>query len=162
MTGVGQLDFDTSRSGCIIGITLALPFTIAPPFVPLTPTDCTLARRSLGEAGKLACYLMRAPVNLSRLRFDRGSGLLVYEPKAGPKLDDHALTDSLELLARVLIHAPTPTSISSISTALTPIESAYPFATMTQSPNRSTPARHLELSPRNGGSSSTASTKWTL
>ena len=31
---------------------------------------------------------MRAPVNLSRLRFDRGSGLLVYEPKSGHDADD--------------------------------------------------------------------------
>jgi integrase len=28
----------------------------------------------------LACYLRRAPVNLSRLRFDTASGLLVYQP----------------------------------------------------------------------------------
>ena len=57
---------------------------------------------------KLACYLMRAPVNLSRLRFDPGSGLLVYEPKAGHDLDDDALIDPLEFLARVLIHVPEP------------------------------------------------------
>jgi len=59
---------------------------------------------------KLACYLMRAPVNLSRLRFDRdsGSGLLLYEPKRGQPLDDDALTDPLEFLARVLIHIPEP------------------------------------------------------
>lgn len=53
---------------------------------------------------KLACYLMRAPVNLSRLRFDRGSGLLVYESKPGHELVDDALTDPLEFIARVLIH----------------------------------------------------------
>jgi hypothetical protein len=52
---------------------------------------------------RLACYLMRAPVNLSRLRFDRDSGLLLYQPK-GEHLDDDALTDPLEFLARVLIH----------------------------------------------------------
>ena len=57
---------------------------------------------------KLACYLMRAPVNLSRLRFDPDSGLLVYEPKPGHELDDDALTDPLEFLARVLIHVPEP------------------------------------------------------
>jgi hypothetical protein len=57
---------------------------------------------------KLACYLMRAPVNLSRLRFDRDSGLLVYQPKSGHELDDDALTDPLEFLARVLIHVPEP------------------------------------------------------
>ena len=51
---------------------------------------------------KLACYLMRAPVNLSRLRFDQGSGLLIYEPRAGHELDP------LEFLARVLIHVPEP------------------------------------------------------
>jgi hypothetical protein len=57
---------------------------------------------------KLACYLMRAPVNLSRLRFDRDSGLLVYEPKPGHELDVDALTDPVEFLARVLIHVPEP------------------------------------------------------
>jgi len=57
---------------------------------------------------KLACYLMRAPVNLSRLRFDKPSGLLVYEPRAGHHLDDDALVDPLEFLARVLIHIPQP------------------------------------------------------
>ena len=57
---------------------------------------------------KLACYLMRAPVNLSRLRFDRDAGLLVYEPKSGHQLDDDALVDPLEFLARVLIHIPEP------------------------------------------------------
>ena len=57
---------------------------------------------------KLACYLMRAPVNLSRLRFDRESGLLVYKPRPGHELDDDALTDPLEFLARVLIHVPEP------------------------------------------------------
>ena len=51
---------------------------------------------------------MRAPVNLSRLRFDPPSGLLVYEPKDGRKLDDEALVDPLEFLARVLIHLPEP------------------------------------------------------
>jgi len=55
---------------------------------------------------KLACYLMRAPVNLSRLRFDRDSARLVYEPKAGHEPDDDALNDPLEFLARVLIHIP--------------------------------------------------------
>jgi hypothetical protein len=55
---------------------------------------------------KLACYLMRAPVNLSRLRFDKASGLLVYEPRAGHDLDDEALVEPLEFLARVLIHIP--------------------------------------------------------
>ncbi len=49
---------------------------------------------------------MRAPVNLSRLRFDRPSGLLVYEPKPGQLVDDHAMLDPLEFLARVLIHIP--------------------------------------------------------
>jgi len=49
---------------------------------------------------------MRAPVNLSRLRFDKDSGLVVYEPQAGHESDDDALTDPLEFLARVLIHVP--------------------------------------------------------
>ncbi len=47
---------------------------------------------------KLACYLMRAPVNLSRPRFHPSSGLLAYEPKPGHELDDDALTDPLEFL----------------------------------------------------------------
>ena len=51
---------------------------------------------------------MRAPVNLSRLRFNPRSGLLVYEPKPGHELDHDALTDPLEFLARVLIHTPEP------------------------------------------------------
>jgi hypothetical protein len=51
---------------------------------------------------------MRAPVNLSRLRFDPDSRLLVYEPKPGHELDDDALTDPLEFLARVLVHVPEP------------------------------------------------------
>jgi hypothetical protein len=57
---------------------------------------------------KLAWHLMRAPVNLSRLRFDRDSRRLVYEPKPGHELDDDALTDPLESLARVLTHIPEP------------------------------------------------------
>ncbi len=57
---------------------------------------------------KLACYLMGAPVNLSRLRFDRGSGLLVYEPNSGHDADDEPPLDPLEFLARVLIHVPEP------------------------------------------------------
>ena len=52
--------------------------------------------------------IARALVNLSRLRFDRASGLLVYEPKAGHEFDDDPLTDPLEFLARVLIHIPEP------------------------------------------------------
>ncbi len=55
---------------------------------------------------KLACYLMRAPVNLSRLRFDPGSGLLAYEPRSGHDAEDEPLPDPLEFLARVLIHIP--------------------------------------------------------
>jgi hypothetical protein len=57
---------------------------------------------------KLACYLMRAPVNLSRLRFDPDSGLFLYEPKPGHEVEDEALLDPLEFLARVLIHIPEP------------------------------------------------------
>jgi hypothetical protein len=57
---------------------------------------------------KLACYLMRPPVNLSRLRYHRDSQLLLYEPKAGQDIDDEALVDPLEFLARVLIHIPEP------------------------------------------------------
>jgi len=57
---------------------------------------------------RLACYLMRAPANLSRLRFHPESKLLIYEPKAGREVDDQALLDPLEFLARVLIHIPEP------------------------------------------------------
>lgn len=57
---------------------------------------------------RLACYLMRAPVNLSRLRFHPDSGLTVYEPKAGHDNELAELTDPLEFLARVLIHVPEP------------------------------------------------------
>ncbi len=57
---------------------------------------------------KLACYLMRPPVNLSRLRYHRDSQLLLYEPKAGQELDDEVLVDPLEFLARVLLHIPEP------------------------------------------------------
>lgn len=57
---------------------------------------------------KLACYLMRPPVNLSRLRYHPDSGLVLYEPKNHADVDDPALTDPLEFLARVLIHIPEP------------------------------------------------------
>jgi hypothetical protein len=58
---------------------------------------------------KLACYLMRAPVNLSRLRYHPDSQLLLYEPKGGQAIeDDDPLVDPLEFLARVLIHIPEP------------------------------------------------------
>ena len=66
------------------------------------------ARRSLGEGGKLACYWMRSPVNLSRLRYHPKTQLFLYQPKAGHELDDQALLDPLEFLARVLIHVPEP------------------------------------------------------
>jgi hypothetical protein len=36
---------------------------------------------------KLACYLMRSPVKLSRLRYHPGSQLILYEPKAGHAVD---------------------------------------------------------------------------
>jgi hypothetical protein len=57
---------------------------------------------------KLACYLMRPPVNLSRIRYHQDSQLFFYEPKAGQEVDDEALVDPLEFLARVLIHIPEP------------------------------------------------------
>jgi Putative transposase len=57
---------------------------------------------------RLACYLMRPPVNLSRLRYHPDSRLFVYEPKAGQKVDEETLVDLLEFLARVLIHIPEP------------------------------------------------------
>ena len=47
---------------------------------------------------------MRPPVNLSRLRYHPHSQLFVYQPKAPLDLDDEALVNPLELLARVLIH----------------------------------------------------------
>ncbi len=58
---------------------------------------------------RLACYLMRPPVNLSRLRYHPDSTLLLYEPKSGQPIDDDdPLADPLEFLARVLIHIPEP------------------------------------------------------
>ncbi len=57
---------------------------------------------------RLACYLHRAPVNLSRLRYHSESGLLIYEPKAGQDVTDSESIDPLEFLARVLIHIPEP------------------------------------------------------
>ena len=57
---------------------------------------------------RLACYLHRAPVNLSRLRYHSESGLLIYEPKAGQEVDDGEPIDPLEFIARVLIHIPEP------------------------------------------------------
>lgn len=51
---------------------------------------------------------MRAPVNLSRLRFDPASGMLAYQPKAAHDVDAAELSDPLEFLARVLIHLPEP------------------------------------------------------
>jgi len=57
---------------------------------------------------KLACYLMRSPVNLSRLRYHPGSQLILYEPKAGHDVDQEVRLDPLEFLARVLIHIPEP------------------------------------------------------
>ncbi|MGH9460475.1 MAG: transposase, partial [Vicinamibacteria bacterium] len=86
----------------------ASAFTITPPSIPATPRGSTLARRSLGEGGKLACYWMRSPVNLSRLRYHPKTQLFLYQPKAGHELDDQALLDPLEFLARVLIHVPEP------------------------------------------------------
>ena len=57
---------------------------------------------------RLACYLHRSPVNLSRLHYHPQSKLLIYEPKAGHDVDDTELMDPLEFLARVLIHVPEP------------------------------------------------------
>ncbi len=81
---------------------------------------------------KLACYLMRSPVNLSRLRYHPDSQLVLYQPKAGHDVDEEARLDPLEflrwaalrrcpatsdsfegarvrtILARVLIHVPEP------------------------------------------------------
>ena len=57
---------------------------------------------------RLAYYLQRAPVNLSRLRYHPESGLLIYEPKASHDVDDSEPIDPLEFIARVLIHIPEP------------------------------------------------------
>ena len=57
---------------------------------------------------KLACYLMRSPVNLSRLRYHPDSQLILYQSKSGHELDDDGVVDPLEFLARVLIHIPQP------------------------------------------------------
>jgi Putative transposase len=47
---------------------------------------------------KLACYLMRSPVNLSRLRYHPQSELILYEPKAGHDAEEEARLDPLEFL----------------------------------------------------------------
>src|SRR3990172_11157247 len=70
------------------------------------PNQNTVYPQDTEGLHRLACYLMRAPVNLSRLRFDLDSALLVYEPKEGHDADDAELIDPLEFLARVLIHIP--------------------------------------------------------
>ena len=57
---------------------------------------------------RLACYLLRSPVNLSRLRYHPESELIVYEPKAGHDADGDEPLDPLEFLARVLLHIPEP------------------------------------------------------
>jgi hypothetical protein len=45
---------------------------------------------------KLACYLMRSPVSLSRLRYHPDSRLILYEPRAGHEVNDEVLVDPLE------------------------------------------------------------------
>ena len=81
---------------------------------------------------KLARYLMRSPVNLSRLRYHPDARLVLYRPKAGHDVDEEVELDPLEflrwaalrrcpatsdsfegarvrtILARVLIHVPEP------------------------------------------------------
>ena len=57
---------------------------------------------------KLAWYLMRAPVNLSRLCCHPESELILYESKSDHDAHNHELMDPLEFLARVLIHVPEP------------------------------------------------------
>ena len=51
---------------------------------------------------------MRAPVNLSRLRYHPESELILYESKSGHDAGEPELADPLEFLARVLIHIPEP------------------------------------------------------
>ena len=94
----------------------------------------TITRRSIPidteGLHKLACYLMRSPVNLSRLRCHPESELILYESKSGHDANDPKLVDPLEFLARVLgssswleysFTSPSPINISFDSTALTPI-----------------------------------------
>ncbi len=58
---------------------------------------------------RLACYLQRPPVNLTRLHHHPESWLIVYEPKHGDDADTEVeLMEPLEFLARVLIHIPQP------------------------------------------------------
>ena len=104
---------------------------------------------------KLACYLMRPPVNLSRLRYHRDSQLFLYEPKAGQ--DDEALVDPLEFLARVLIHIPEPNKhlvhfygayANRVRTTYRPEDTAMPGAdgeTVTTTPKRTLSKRWAEL-----------------
>jgi len=98
----------SASTSSFLGDIQASASTIAPPSIPPTPRGSTLARRSLGEGRKLACYLMRSPVNLSRLRYHPDSQLVLYETKAGHDVDEEARLDPLELLARVLIHVSEP------------------------------------------------------
>jgi hypothetical protein len=69
---------------------------------------------------RLACYLMRAPVNLSRLRFHPESKLLLYEPKAGHEVDDERCSTPWSSWLECSSISPSPESISSISTGSMP------------------------------------------
>ena len=74
---------------------------------------------------KLACYFMRPPVNLSRLRYHRDSQLLLYEPKTGQEVDRPSST--LSSFSPVSSStSPSPTSTWSISTGPTPTACAKP------------------------------------
>ena len=91
--------------------------TESQPAVPEPPYAERAKTLSLG-LHRLACYLMRAQVNLTRLRYVPESNQLVYEPKTGHDTSEPELVDPLEFLARVLIRIPEPTSISFISMAV--------------------------------------------
>ena len=52
----------------------------------------------------LARYIVRCPVSLQRLRYDKKSHYVLYQPKSKNRKAE--LLDPLEFLARVLIHIP--------------------------------------------------------
>jgi hypothetical protein len=72
-----------------------------------------LVRRSLGEGGRLACYLLRCPVSLSRIHWTPGSKTLFYESAGSHDDPFHShpkgeTLDVFDFIARVLTQIPEP------------------------------------------------------
>jgi hypothetical protein len=55
---------------------------------------------------RLARYMIRSPVNLQRLNYLPQTQQVFYQTKKGHDLEDSEIIDSLEFLARVLMHVP--------------------------------------------------------